>query len=713
MKPLAARESIRRTLPPFKTRWPFQLGFFFNRTLLIIVTILILVASFIAAWRIKAHTQRELDTERARLEKQNLIPFEKNFRPSIASREIELWQSYKNTRSVVRFKDSYFVATDGGLLELDSSGNLLRHYSVLDGLPESDLMSLASFNAKLFIGTRSQGLVSFDGERFESYRWLDRSPQAINTLFEDGGRLLIGTTAGGLIEFDGQQFKEIRVGQDHKRLPAIIHLSKNGTRLYVGTFADGLWVEEGARWSQFTVADGLPSNRIVGVVADGQNLTVASDYGLAAASIFSLTPEPTQRSAKPFRSVAVLPSVSSLVQFGPNILLCKDDGETFALRVDRDSARLPQISPLGRKPSQGFAGCRFEVLEQQLWVLGNEGIRRAALDEVDSAGNASPSVRIAVGQLVAGSKAEPSHPRDGALINSLTNNLISALAVDSRGRLWAGGFRTGVDVLTPEGKKLAHLESDTSREINFLIEDQKTKVMLAATSQGLLRFDANLRALARWSTADGLLSNSVMQVANLQSNGAADERESSYLACATGKGLTIGTPGKLRSLTTVQGLPSNSLYTVLVQGRSLYAGTLSGLALVQDGRVVRVFKDTNSNLATNWVTALCLVRSRLFVGTYGGGVFELTPSGELVGFASGSGRAVVNPNAMWSDGARLYVGTLDGALLFDLYSQKWTHIVAELPSRTVLSITGDEKFVYFGTTGGIARIERRYWDRPV
>jgi ligand-binding sensor domain-containing protein len=72
---------------------------------------------------------------------------------------------------------------------------------------------------------------------------------------------------------------------------------------------------------------------------------------------------------------------------------------------------------------------------------------------------------------------------------------------------------------------------------------------------------------------------------------------------------------------------------------------------------------------------------------------------------------VVNPNAMWSDGARLYVGTLDGALMFDLHLQKWTRIVAELPSRTVLSITGDERFVYFGTTSGIARIERSYWDQ--
>jgi len=49
-------------------------------------------------------------------------------------------------------------------------------------------------------------------------------------------------------------------------------------------------------------------------------------------------------------------------------------------------------------------------------------------------------------------------------------------------------------------------------------------------------------------------------------------------------------------------------------------------------------------------------------------------------------------------------------LIFDLHSQKWTHVTDELPSRTVLSITGDERFVYFGTTSGIARVARTYWN---
>ena len=37
---------------------------------------------------------------------------------------------------------------------------------------------------------------------------------------------------------------------------------------------------------------------------------------------------------------------------------------------------------------------------------------------------------------------------------------------------------------------------------------------------------------------------------------------------------------------------------------NFYAGTLGGLAEISSGRVVRVFKDSNSALACNWVTAV-------------------------------------------------------------------------------------------------------------
>jgi ligand-binding sensor domain-containing protein len=689
---------LRSTAKSFTTRIRALLNpaFIFNRKSLVVLAISILFASFTALWRIRDHAGRQLEAERALLERQNILPFEKQLRPVFASKELTVWQGYRNSRAVARFRDSYFVATDGGLVEFDAAGRLLRHYTVLDGLPESDLLSLASFNSKLFVGTRSQGLVAFDGERFESYRWTDRKSQAITALLEDAGRLLIGTNAGGLIAFDGQQFKETKVGTDHQRLLEINCLSRNGTRLFVGSFADGLWVEEGARWSHFTSADGLLSNRIVGVVANSESVFVASDYGLAVAPTSSLYAESESAPAKRFHAIATLPSLSGMIQSASNIFLCKDNGESFSLASDADISHL-HLNPIQWNRPNETSGSHLIALGQDVWLLSNTGIYRAPIEAIETP-RASSLPFAAFGQTLNA--------------QLLKTNLTSALTLDTQGRIWAGSFRNGIDVLTVDGKQLAHIESDAAREINFLVADSGARTMLAATSQGLLRFNEDLRGTDHWSTADGLLSNSVLQVA--QTPAAPEEKAQSrnfVIACATSKGLSLGVPGKLRGLTTVQGLPSNSLYTLLIQGRKIYVGTLAGLAVVEDGRVTRVFKDTNSKLTHNWITALSLVGSRLFVGTYGGGIFELTAAGELQSFSSAAGRSVVNPNAMWTDGERLYAGTLDGVLIFDLRSQKWTHVTEELPSRTVLSITGDEQYVYFGTTSGIARIARSYWNQ--
>ena len=659
------------------------LGKIANRKILLLVVLALVVAAA-GAWQVKRRVDQHLAEARARHEKENLIPFERKALKPISSKAIEIWQTHEITRAIVKFNDSYFVASDGGLIELDQNGKIVRHYTVLDGLPESDLLTLAAFDSKLFIGTRTQGLVEFDGSQFRGLSWTDRTSQSIDALFADEGRLLIGTRAGGLIAFDGREFKELTAGIEHKRVLEICLISKAGSRLFVGTFADGLWMEEAGRWSHFTTVDGLLSNRVVGVAVANQNLLVATDFGLTVAPIASLSNENT--SSPRFLTIATLPSLSSLALTAESVVVSKDNGEIFSFRTDREISASRQVSPLAWTSAGNLAGTRLILLDKHLWLLSEEGLYRAGIQEKS---------------FVAWGQPDRNH--------TLTTNLVSALTIDSQARVWAGSFRRGIDVLTPQGTQVAHIESETDREINSLIEDPASNTIMAASSAGLARFDAGLRHAEQWSTKDGLLSNAVMQVARWDVEG--ENARNTLLAFATSKGLSLGARGKLRGLTTVQGLPSNSLYAVLVHGRKTYVGTLGGLAVIEDGRVSRVFKDTNSKLTTNWVTALCAVGSRIFVGTYGGGVFELNGSGELRSFAPEVGRVVVNPNAMWSDGSRLFAGTLDGALVFEPASQQWTQVKSELPSRNVLSISGSDNYVYFGTTSGIARIEQSYWNR--
>ncbi len=144
-------------------RWP-----------LVVLSTLLLVAATCGAWRIRQTARAQLERERTRLARTDIVPFEVKSHAALNRPELQIRQSTRRVRAVARLHEAYFAATDGGLLELSQAGAIARHYTVLDGLPDSDLTALAAWGNKLFIGTRTQGLVTFDGARFASYRWPDR-----------------------------------------------------------------------------------------------------------------------------------------------------------------------------------------------------------------------------------------------------------------------------------------------------------------------------------------------------------------------------------------------------------------------------------------------------------------------------------------------------------------------------------------------------------
>ena len=177
-----------------------------------------------------------------------------------------------------------------------------------------------------------------------------------------------------MIIFDGRQFKELTAGTERKRLLEINLLSRDGVRLFVGTFADGLWIEEGGRWSHFTTADGLLSNRVVGVAVANQNLFVATDFGLAVAPISSLSAD---ASTARFLTLVTLPSLSSMALTAESVVLSKDNGETFSIHIDREISASRQVSPLAWSRAGNSAGARLMALDNYLWLLSEDGLYRA------------------------------------------------------------------------------------------------------------------------------------------------------------------------------------------------------------------------------------------------------------------------------------------------------------------------------------------------
>lgn len=673
-------------------RWPKL-----SRRWLPAFVMLAALAAVLWGFDVARHALGRLEEARTTGGAGDAVRFERRQLEPLRKEGVRLFQATRVVRAVERFKDSYFAATDGGLIELSPRGRVVRRFGVLEGLGESDLTSLAAYGGRLYVGTRSKGLLAFDGERFEQYLWPERDAKSITALAADEGRLLVGTYAGGLLEFDGKTFREVRAGEAKARLDGVTVLARYGPRLYAGTYAGGLWVSEGGRWAHFGVAEGLKSERVVGVVESGGQALAATDFGLSTAPAEGLVL--TAKEGRGWQTLLTVPTLSGIAESAGRVTLCKDDGEVATLAAA--SVGADEVDWV--RPSASRSGARMVALDGSLWLLDSGGLRRTA--ETEAAGGSGKGSGPLSFADFGGEEAA----------DAPTSNLVSALAFDAGGNLWAGSFRNGLDVFAPGGKRLAHVESEELREVNALASDGEGGVF-AATSQGVFRLDSSLHP-EKVGAPEGPSVASVTHVALLDAEGApgashppATQRSARRLVAATPRGLSFEAQGSVRALTTVQGLPSNSVYAVWPAGERVYAGTLGGLAEVAGGRVVRVFKDSNSALTVNWVTAVCGAGGRLFVGTYGGGVFELLPSGDLRGFAAETGRAFVNQNAMWGDDERLYVGTLDGALVFDLRAQRWSRVRAELPEPVVLSVAGRAGQIYFGTTGGLARFDQSFFD---
>ncbi len=603
--------------------------FFITKTAILSCLTIVFSISAVVVYRILIDTESKLAQSRSRQLEQNSLKFEKVRLTPHSQNFVQVIQNTQDTRDFIRFQDSYFAATNGGLRQLSLEGKIIKHFTVLDGLPESNLLCLTTFAGKLFIGTRTTGIIGFDGENFTQIRFTERDTQAVTTFLNDNGRLLIATFNGGLLEFDGKDFIEIKA--ENQTIKAINFLAKIDATLYVGTFNNGLWIYENDVWKHVTTADNLPSNRIIGVVKNNKSLLVATDFGLSILE-----------NGK-FRTIKILPMISSLAGCETQVYVSTENGEIFKFdKVLQTPRTLRNVEKT-----------RLVVADNELFQLTDYGIFR----------NFKPF-------------ANPEN-------KSLTDNFVSALTFDKNGNLFAGTFRHGIDVFTPEGKKIKHIEDNNIREINNL--QLQNDEVLAGTSKGLWRIKQDF-------SAENIAEGSITHF--------------SGDAIATSKGLKIGE----KLLTNVHGLPSSSTYTTLKIGKILYVGTLGGLAEIQANKVVKTWTDANSKLTNNWITSLCLANNRIFIGTYGGGVLELLPSGELHDFSTDIGKFVVNPNAIFSDNERLFVGTLNGVKVLNFDTNKWITIKDILPAEAVFSIAENNGSVYFTTTNGIAKVDKTYFE---
>jgi len=188
-------------------------------------------------------------------------------------------------------------------------------------------------------GWAGGGLSFYNGETLVTYTMADGLPNdSVQSIVEDdSGNLWIGTLQG-LCCFDGERF--ITYGKE-QGLSCLYHQwsAKDATgQLWFGTLMGGLYRYDGKHFQQLTVADGLPSNCVTGLVPqpDG-SMIIGTYHGIVHYRPTATIPPPVEIREVVADEVYRNPTELELTTTGADLLIISYHGLSFATRCMRYS----------------------------------------------------------------------------------------------------------------------------------------------------------------------------------------------------------------------------------------------------------------------------------------------------------------------------------------------------------------------------------------
>lgn len=572
---------------------------------------------------------------------------------------MQLLAGPRDCRAITAHDGMLYLGTGCGLLRLQPDGTPDAFFTHFQGLPGNAISALAVYGGDLYIGGPG-GLARISGERVAVLKPADVGDFAVTCLAIHEDRLVIGTRKQGIIEFDGNGF-----GFELMALPGadfrdVTSLSNWHGRLAIGTRESGLYILDGAGFEHIDTEHGLPHDHVTDVHGEkdllvatiGGICTIKNDYSVVPAS----------------RS---LPA-SAVLQSGTLAFIGTLDG-----RIETIGPGRPHESIAIGTPERPAMINDLVEADGRLWVLTSEGLR--AID-----GGETKSVEIlSEGNLVDGH--------------------IAALAVDSLGRLWIGTFDRGLEVRSPDLTLLRRFGDPAVRTVKCLYFDAEKGAVWVGGSKGLVSFSGEFNR-EHWTHKEGLIGNEVNSVTRMPGGD---------LAIGTGSGLTFFSDARMQSIYAFHGLANNKVFAlqpVSDPGGSatrLAVGTLGGISIVGERRVVDRITPENSGLPIHWITALLDYEGSLLIGTYGGGLSLLTPEGGWLEMPPEVRDIEINPNALLLDDDLLLAGTLDrGLIILRRDTDRWEVLRDGLPSLNVTALAADPRRYYIGTDNGLLVVDK-------
>lgn len=603
------------------------------------------------------NASRTLKTAESHVARENQIAF------STISLDRPLPAGFESISSPARFTDAamfhgrFYLAGPSGLSAYDANGSLAARFRPGIELPPAPLTAIAADAQNLWIATSGEGLLIFDGRRFEQIRPAEQSPRNLTSLLPlESGRVLVGSEKDGVLAWGGRTLDRYRASLANLPVTA---LAGTEADLWIGTIDRGVFRWHAGQLDHFSEGAGLPDPRVLSLTVSGNSAYVGTALGTAE--------------FKEGRFTRVLAS-----GFFATALLVKDDSIEVGT-LDEGVITVPLAS---NSPRMRNIAAQTELPKvERLLTIGSQtfALAQGGLFEQSEAG---------------GFKKALDTPA-----SVLADSNISALDVDRAGRLWAGYFDRGLDILDARFEHAIHTEDEHVFCVNRIVHSDDGGLSAVATANGLVLFDASAHQKQVLGKSDGLIAN---QVTDVLLRG--DSRSPTIVA-ATPAGITTIDASGTSSLYAFHGLVNNHVYAIAASGSRLLAGTLGGLSILDSGFVRASFTTANSGLKHNWITAIAGAGDDWLVGTYGAGVLKLDSTGRWSNFADWKAPAIVNPNAMLVTERAIYAGTLgQGLAIFNRASGRWTFHTAGLPSLNITALAQANGYLYVGADNGLIRI---------
>jgi ligand-binding sensor domain-containing protein len=485
------------------------------------------------------------------------------------------------------------------------------------GLPIDDVKDIAQTpDGYLWLAT-DEGLVRFDGVRFETFDRHSTPPLTPDNVYalcvDREGALWIGGE-GALVRWHRGAFKAYGAADGFDaQMVAVIVEDPDGS-LWIGTRGQGLYRWKDGRFQAYRTREGLANDHVLSLLVDrAGDLWVGTRGGAQRISKGAFREQLTSRDG------LASDVVNGFYQDRGGVLWIG----TFAGLHRREAGRLTRFTTRDGL-SHDLVGPLLEDADGNLWI-GTFG---------------GGLTRFRDGQFKRFTAAE-----------GLSDDLVTRMFLDRQGSLWIGTHLGGLNRLQDGALVTFGVKEGLSHDkVRAVYEDAGGALWTATQGGGLNRLQGG--RVTTFRTRDGLLSDHVFSLQG--------DREGGLWVGSYNGGLNRLRNGRFTAIKD-PALPINEFITCILEDRegTLWLGTYGGgLKSLRDGRVTTYRRQ--DGLSDDYIWALAEDRAgSLWIATTGG--LTQRHDGGFRRFAEAEG---LSDRHVWSlladDDGVLWVGTESG-----------------------------------------------------